>query len=416
MVSDVYFPRINGVSTSILTFRRELAQLGHEVMLIAPDYGRPGEEGGGEAVRIPSHHLVLDPEDRIMKVGYIRSLATSLVERGLDLVHIQTPFVAHYAGLALGRRLKLPCIATYHTFFEEYLFHYVPLVPKPLMRYAARSFSRSQSDALDALVVPSRAMEQVLHGYGVQTPTCVIPTGIDPADLHGGDGSVFRRRHGIPAHQPMAIYVGRVAFEKNIGFLLHVIHQVRTHLPQVLLVTAGDGPARRHLQKLAIRLGLQDNVRFVGYLARHGELRDCYRAADVFTFASGTETQGLVLLEAMALGVPVVSTAVMGTWDILQAGRGALIARHNVADFAGKLLRVLRDADLRRQLAGEGIAYVQEWTSRAMAMRLAGFYSEVVKGNPGAASDNDPPDGGNPRYQIMDVATTPWAGIGHRSE
>jgi glycosyltransferase involved in cell wall biosynthesis len=154
MISDVYFPRVNGVSTSIQTFRRELASLGHETHLIAPAYPAeyPLEPG---ITRIRSRAVPLDPEDRIMSAGDIRALHARLAAQRYDLVHVQTPFVAHYAGVALAARLGLPCVESYHTFFEEYLFHYVSFLPKRWMRAAARRFSRAQGNSVAALVVPS---------------------------------------------------------------------------------------------------------------------------------------------------------------------------------------------------------------------------------------------------------------------
>ena len=131
MLSDVYFPRINGVSTSIQTFRRQFAALGHEMLLIAPSYG-PGTEPEPGIVRLPARTVPLDPEDRIMGYKAALELEAALRERRFDLIHIQTPFVAHYAGVALSKRLGVARVETYHTFFEEYLHHYVPVVPRCL--------------------------------------------------------------------------------------------------------------------------------------------------------------------------------------------------------------------------------------------------------------------------------------------
>ena len=133
MISDVYFPRVNGVSTSIQTFRRELATLGHEVDLIAPAYPvRYAEDS--PTLRVASRFIPLDPEDRMMKPGNVRALLPQLREERYDLVHIQTPFVAHYLGIEIADALGVPRVETYHTFFEEYLFHYVPVLPKSMLR------------------------------------------------------------------------------------------------------------------------------------------------------------------------------------------------------------------------------------------------------------------------------------------
>lgn len=267
MISDVYFPRINGVSTSIQTFRRQLGALGHEVVLVAPDYGA-GQEYEPGIVRVPSRNVLLDPEDRMMRAGPIRDLAPTLREGCFDLIHIQTPFVAHYAGVALSDRLGLPRVETYHTFFEEYLFHYVPFVPRACMRALARRFSRTQCNQLDAVVVPSQPMHAVLRAYGVTVPLEIIPTGLELEQFAGGDGAAFRRQHGIAPDRPTLVHVGRVAFEKNIEFLLRILLRVRERVPEVLLVICGEGPSRTHLQAMAIRLGLSGNVLFVGYLDR----------------------------------------------------------------------------------------------------------------------------------------------------
>ena len=157
-----------------------------------------------------------------------------------------------------------------------------------------------------------------------------------------------------------------------------MLARVRRELPDILLVICGEGPALEPMRALACTIGLEDNVRFVGYLDRTTALLDCYRAADLLVFASRTETQGLVLLEAMALGVPVVSTAVMGTRDIVGPGQGALVAEENEADFAGKVLRLLRDPALRARLAAEAWDYARSWSAPATALRLQDAYLKLV--------------------------------------
>jgi glycosyltransferase involved in cell wall biosynthesis len=200
----------------------------------------------------------------------------------------------------------------------------------------------------------------------------------EPGDLPAGSKERFRSAHGIEPSRPVLVHIGRVAHEKNIAFLLEVVREVRRVVPDVLLVIAGEGPALGYLRRKTLELELERNVRFLGYLKRGPALSDCYCAGDVFVFASATETQGLVLLEAMTLGVPVVSTAVMGTRDILAAGKGALVADGTVHDFAGKVIRLLGDPGLRERLGGEGRAHASEWSAEAMVRRLVEFYLRVI--------------------------------------
>jgi 1,2-diacylglycerol 3-alpha-glucosyltransferase len=376
MISDVYFPRVNGVSTSIQTFRRDLAALGCDSWLVAPSYpGTPADAPG--VLRQPSRYLVFDPEDRMMKATAARAACLALRDR-VDVVHVQTPFVAHWVGLDVARELAKKTVETYHTFFEEYLHHYLPLLPRGIARAFARTVSRRQCNAVDAVVAPSRQLADVLAGYGVTAPIEVIPTGLDLGDFAGGDGAKFRAQHGIEPGRPVMLVVGRVAYEKNLDFLLRVLAAVRDSVADALLVIAGEGPALPSLRRAVGRAGLERNVLFVGYLDRGTDLRDCYKAADVFVFASRTETQGLVLLESLALGVPVVSTAVLGTKEVLHEARGALVVREELAEFAAAVTRVLTQPALRAELAKDAREFVAaRWSSAEMARRLLELYGKV---------------------------------------
>jgi glycosyltransferase involved in cell wall biosynthesis len=377
MISDVYFPRINGVSTSINTFKNELETLGHQVNLIVPHYSTT-EQVDPSIVRIPSRYLPLDPEDRAMRWGKIYELQEGLFKSNYDIIHIQTPFIAHYVGVSLAKKLQIPRVETYHTYFEEYLYHYIPFLPKSWMKYVARHYTKTQCNDLDAVIVPSTAMQEVLMRYGVKIFTEVLPTGIELEKFQSGDGENFRKSYNIPLDRPTLIFIGRVAFEKNIDFLLHVVDKVRQRIPNVLLLIAGEGPSLPHLKKLAEKLHLNNNVIFVGYLDRNKELLDCYASGDAFVFASNTETQGLVLLEAMALGVPLVSTAVMGTKDILAPNKGALVCDESIDEFANGVITLLEDKQLREKLSKEALEYVKTWSAPNMAKKLVSFYEHVI--------------------------------------
>jgi glycosyltransferase involved in cell wall biosynthesis len=379
MISDVAFPRVNGVSTSIQTFRRDLAALGAETWLVAPQYPTKWADDDARVRRQPSRYLVFDPEDRMMKAGAALRACVELRGR-VDVVHVQTPFVAHYVGRKAAGALRVPTVETYHTFFEEYLHHYFPLLPARLARTLARTVSQRQCNGVDAVVAPSSQLAGVLRGYGVTRPIHTIATGLDLAEFARGDGAAFRARHGIPPTRPVMLVVSRIAHEKNLEFLLQVAATVRQRVPDVLFVIAGEGPALPALRRSAADSGLSDHTLFVGYLDRQAALLDCYRAADVFVFASRTETQGLVLLESLALGVPVVSTAVLGTREVLAGAEGAIVAEEDVAAFAAAVGDVLTQPELRRRLAEAGPRFVaQRWSSREMAQRLLALYEELVR-------------------------------------
>lgn len=381
MLSDVYFPRVNGVSTSIRTFARSLARMGHAVTVVAPDYGeasgQQAHDGDGafEVIRLPSRVIFFDPEDRLVRAGALRRAEAELARRDWDAIHIHTPFRAHSLGVRLARAGGWPTVETYHTYFEEYVGHYLPWLPTPLTRGFARMASRRLCGEVDHLIVPSAQMVGVLQRYGVDTPHTVLPTGIDLDEFRDGDGARFRQMHGIAPDRPVLVTVSRLAVEKNIAFLLRVVQRLTGEFPDLLFVVAGEGPDESRLKRMTHELGLDANVRFFGNLDRRTTLLDAYRAGDAFVFASPTETQGLVLIEAMALGVPIVSTAVMGTAMVLEGARSALIAEEDVDDFAAKAAGVLRSGDLRASLGAAGPEDARRWSSDTLMQRVEQLYA-----------------------------------------
>jgi 1,2-diacylglycerol 3-alpha-glucosyltransferase len=377
-ISDVFFPRVNGVSTSINTFATELKALGHQVTLIAPSYTDEDKQEEW-IVRVPSHKIYFDPEDRLMKFGKLKALLPWIREQHFDIIHIHTPFTAHYVGIHFGKKLDIPVVETYHTFFEDYLHHYLPFIPQYISRKLARTISRRQCNAVDGIVSPSKPMLDVLKQYGIKTPADVVATGLDASSFANVDGEHFRISHDIPLGQPMLLFVGRVAHEKNINFLLEMHVKLLKNHPDTLLVITGEGPAEESIKQSIDKLGITNKVRMIGYLDRSHELIACYKAADIFVFASKSETQGLVLLEAMAQGTAVVALAELGTKSILIEGEGVLIAKDDTHDFADKVSILLSDARKRQMIGERGRQYAQEkWGAGVLAKKVAKFYKSTI--------------------------------------
>ncbi|CAM8452602.1 RfaG Glycosyltransferase [Candidatus Methylopumilus universalis] len=377
-ISDVFFPRVNGVSTSINTFATELKALGHQITLIAPSYTDEDKQEEW-IVRVPSHKIYFDPEDRLMNFSKLKALLPWIRDQHFDIIHIHTPFTAHYVGIHFGKKLDIPVVETYHTFFEDYLHHYLPFIPQFISRKLARTISRRQCNAVDGIVSPSKPMLDVLKQYGIKTPAEVVATGLDDSSFANVDGEHFRLSHDIPLTQPMLLFVGRVAHEKNIGFLLEMhVKLIKKH-PDALLVITGEGPAEESIKHSIEKLGISNKVRMIGYLDRSHELIACYKAADIFVFASKSETQGLVLLEAMAQGTAVVAIAELGTKSILIEGEGVLIAKDDINDFADKVSVLLSDAPKRQMIGEKGRQYAQEkWGAGVLAKKVAKFYKSTI--------------------------------------
>jgi 1,2-diacylglycerol 3-alpha-glucosyltransferase len=397
-ISDVYFPRVNGVSTSIETFRHHLREQGHTVHLIAPDYGSASDDEAG-ITRVPARRIPFDPEDRLMSYRWVIGRVEQLRAERYDILHIQTPFVAHYLGTRLSQRLGIPCVETYHTFFEEYLHHYVPLIPRAVTRLLAKRFSRHQGNRLDGMVVPSHPMLQVLKAYGITTPTEVIPTGMEAGRFVPGDRPGFRRDHAIPPDRPVLLFVGRVAHEKNIEFLLKTVDEVRKTIAGVLLVIAGEGPALESLRHEARRLGLGAHTLFIGYLDRHRALNSCYprrrrvrvRLAhrDPGSGAAGGPWRKACRWSRPPSWAPATCCA---------RGLGVHIAQEDAADFSAKVMRLLNDSALRETLGAAGRDYAQGWSASRLARRMQEFYQQVLAAR-GLREDRMAPLGAATRAQ-----------------
>jgi 1,2-diacylglycerol 3-alpha-glucosyltransferase len=378
MISDVYFPRVNGVSTSMQTFCRELVGFGHAVTIVAPDYGIADSDTEFEMIRLPSRRIFFDPEDRLIKKSAVQPVVRELARRPWDVIHIHTPFRAHQIGVMLARITGRPTVESYHTYFEEYIANYLPWFPPPLLRFFVRRFSRRLCENIDQLIVPTAEMAAVLRGYGIGTPSTVVPTGIRLEEFAHGDGERFRRDHGIGETQPMLLTVSRLAIEKNIDFLLKVARALKAEFDDFVFVIAGEGPDAPRLRRATRSLGLDTQVRFLGNLDRRTALLDCYSAADVFMFASSTETQGLVLIEAMACGAPIVSTAVMGTATVLRDTHSALVSKGDVDGFAALVARLLRSPAERKVLSAAGPEDAARWGAAALMRNVVAMYERLA--------------------------------------
>ena len=281
MISDVYFPRVNGVSTSIQTFRRDLAALGCETWLVAPPTRKRGTTTSA-SLRQPSRYLAFDPEDRMMKRR--ATLAAVTRARGQRrVVHVQTPFVAHRFGLKVARELGSRRRDVPHVLRGISAPLPAAAAAARMARAFARQVSRRQCNAVDAVVAPSQQLADVLAATASRASIHTIPTGLESRRVRRRRRRRFRAEHGIAPDRPVMLLVGRVAHEKNIGFLFDVLAEVRRRVPNVLFVIAGEGPCaclrcaarprRRARRATSVRRLSRPARRAARLLSRRGRVR-----------------------------------------------------------------------------------------------------------------------------------------------
>ena len=372
--SESFRPVVNGVSVSIATLGDELERLGHEVCTYAPRY--PGyEDERPNVFRFPSIRPRSMPDYPVAYrpgPGHLRAFR----EKDFDLVHTHTPFVMGLTGLRWAGKLGIPVVSTNHTLYTEYV-HYVRWAPEALGRMAVLRWMRYYYNRCAAVIVPSAATGQRLAGYGVRKPWTAIPTGIRRFGSETG-GLIVRERFGIPPDGRLLVFVGRIAREKNLEMLLSAYRRVREAEGRARLLIVGGGPHLERIKSESDRLGLSRATIFTGALT-HGEIADVLREADLFVFASVTETQGLSIGEAASMGVPAIAVRAGGVPEFVIDGETGYLVRDDPAEFAGRVIELLRDEDRRGRFSDAARAFAGTMTVESMARRVLDVYDAAVK-------------------------------------
>jgi glycosyltransferase involved in cell wall biosynthesis len=212
----------------------------------------------------------------------------------------------------------------------------------------------------------------------VTKPVEVIPTGIPLESFIGRDPQRYRELKGFKPEDKVVLFMGRVAEEKNIDFLLKVVHRLKPEIPTLHFLIAGEGAAKKRLEKMVADLGMGSYVHFAGYLRRE-DWRDCYAGSDLFVFASITETQGLVVTEAMAAETPVVAVGEMGIKDVMASGKGGLVTKLDADEFTAAVKKMLTDKAFYAQKKSETLAEADKWSSTSMAKRMIEAYQKLLQ-------------------------------------
>jgi 1,2-diacylglycerol 3-alpha-glucosyltransferase len=388
ITTDAYWPRINGVTVAVDTYRKCLQRLGHTVFVIAPRY--PTSLSGmdvpddHQVFRFPAFSFPWSPEDRMGYPTARWGITRLLEELKPDVVHSHTEFTIGFGGKAYCLRNDVPHVMTCHTYYEKYISTYVPVVPARVAHAVVSSWSRADYRLIDALTVPSRWLAELIRSYGVDCPIYVIPTGIAPEDF----SVPVEERADIAARletktPPLAgrrvlLYAGRIAREKNIDFLVDAMQLIAARVPEALLLVAGRGPYDAKLKARVQDRDLASNIHFVGNLDRK-ELAYALSLSETFLFASKTETQGLVMVEAMMCGTPVVAVRSPGTEEVIVGDRGGYLVDEEAGLFAEKVLLLLNDNRHRARKRQEARSVAQEWTAQHMTEKLLVLYENAIK-------------------------------------
>lgn len=337
MMTNTYFPIVGGLEQSIFSFSEEFKKLGHDVLIVTPTFdGMPTEEPG--LIRIPA---VQKFGGTIFSVNFpVSGLLTRLMkEFEPDMVHSHCPFFMGDFALRLSRQHAIPLVFTYHTMFEQYV-HYWPVQNEGVKRFIVKLAS-GYANLVDEVIAPSESVQDILLKRGVKTPMEVVPTGVDLERFSKGKGDAFRKLNQIPSDALVIGHTGRLSPEKNLEFLTNCLVDILRRDPRVHALIVGLGPSEKMIKNTFEQAGLGKRLHLTGTL-HYQQLVDAYFAMDVFAFSSLSETQGIVLIEAMAAGVPVVALDAPGAREVVEDHyNGRLLQDMHQKSFVDAILWVL---------------------------------------------------------------------------
>ncbi len=372
--TDSFRPYTSGVVRSIELFSREYSKLGHEVYIFGPDYPMlhpPKEEGVFRFVSVPWPTM----PDFSLPIPFSAQLGSTIRKTGLDIIHSHSPFLLGRLGARAARRYRLPLVFTFHTLYDQYV-HYFPFAEKT-SKHVVQSIARNFSNRCNMVVAPSQLVVNYLRRIGVESPVVNIPTGVELEEFKGSSNTWFNDNYGVKPDEKVLLFVGRLGKEKNVTFLLKAFQTVHEQFPETHLAMVGKGPQEESLRKMAKQMGLQDRVIFTGMLPRQ-TIVHCYASADLFVFPSVTETQGLVIGEAKATGLPVVAIRAYGPAEMVYHNDDGILTDPSLPAFTEAIITLLRDRKLYESMSKRALENVTQVSSRRCAEDMLQVYQDLI--------------------------------------
>lgn len=370
--TESYKPYLSGVTVAVETLAKILTGQGHRVWIFAPDYPQK-KRSLGKIYRLPSIATKKYPGFRVAcPLG--SGIFKKIKKISPQIIHSHSPYTLGIIARHCARKLKIPFVYSFHTIFSDYL-HYFPIFPKMISSLILNQYFKWFLKNTPT-IVPTAYTRELTISLGA-SPVEIIPTGVDFSEVYKGAGVNLKEKLRLWQNPRILLYVGRLSKEKNLPFLLEVMSRLKQLRPDVHLVLIGSGPEENNLKKLAHNLKINDFVTFIRQVP-HQEIFSYYRDADIFACPSKSETQGIVLIEAMAVGLPVVAIEAKGVSDIIKSEFGFLV-EEKVETFSAKVLELLESEILLKDMSRKAKkASLENYSSQVMARKTEKFYQKIL--------------------------------------
>ncbi|OGH12350.1 MAG: hypothetical protein A2776_02565 [Candidatus Levybacteria bacterium RIFCSPHIGHO2_01_FULL_40_10] len=368
--TDGFLPQANGVAASVFETAKELEKRGHEVVIIAPNY--PGYiDKSLNVIRLTSLKINKVPEIRLA-INLPDKTLRKIIAMDFDVIHGHSGGTITLLGTEIARSKKIPSLLTYHTLWNRYTHYFMQgKVVKPKMM---ENISKIVGNRVDYIIAPTKRVEKELRQYGVKKPIKVVPSGINIEKFANGKSGYLRSLLKIE-NDPILLYVGRLAKEKSVDFIIKAFKRVIENESKAHLVLVGDGPDRKELEALAKRLGVAASTHFLGELELES-MHEVYKDATVFVFSSTSETQGMVVPEALASGVPVVAID-DPAYECIENGKNGYLVP-DIAEFALKCLSIIENKELRHEMSKNAVITSQKLSVSTTVDSLEPVYFELL--------------------------------------
>ncbi|MCL2443095.1 MAG: glycosyltransferase [Treponema sp.] len=394
MFTDAYWPRVNGVSVSVDSFSRALVKEGHDVLVVCPSYPQDlsnmismQKEAEAEDVlkiiKVPSVTAIISKEDQIAKSIKWKWVFKQVDVFNPDIIHVNTEVTIAEFGISYAKSHNLPVVYTLHTMWEDYAPNYFPMFPPRLVRFVVRGIVKNVIKRSYRIIVPTPQIEETVIRYKLNSVISKIPTGIEIDMFERDEVKSSELRIKLENLFPklrekrILLFAGRVAKEKNIGFLLRILPDILVKHPDVVLLIAGNGPDLEYYKEEAIKIGIENNCVFTGYFDRK-DLALVYSMAEIFLFPSLTDTQGLVTLESMLAGTPVVAIGAMGTLTVMGGDNGGFMVKDDMSEFTARVLDLLGNPELHKSKSLEAITHARSWSIEELTKKLISLYNSTI--------------------------------------
>lgn len=387
LMTNNYKPIMGGVPISIERLAKELRAMGHQVTVFAPTYSgmtQPDEEGVFRYAVFLKHFI----GGIVLPNPYDRRIEEEFVKNHYDIIHVHHPMLIGRTAVYLSRKYNIPLAFTYHTRYEQYAKCYTKGLVRlgKIMPLYLHTFLKHCS----YVFAPTAGMREYLVNTCKVAPekTGVLPTGIERPNFEADSEEADALRKSVHAEgMPLLLTVSRMAQEKNVEFLLESLALMKEYYKKPFrMLMVGDGPDREALEEKCAKLGLADYVSFTGAVPNE-EIAPYFKAADFFLFASKTETQGIVILEAFAGKTPVIAVRASGVEDLVEDGRNGFLTIEEPHVYAAQLTAVLEGAYDRQALAENAGQTAEQYREDTVAMKAIRYYNDIIKDHYSTAGD-----------------------------